>query len=125
GATPASSTPPGSTPALALSGCTTSQTEVAQMLQRLKLMDGVAEVALHSSTQAASASGGAGASGGSGGGACGGKVSFSVTVTFAALPSTPLPNVAPATPAATPASSTTAKGAHAQQVALRKKGARR
>ena len=36
-----SATPPGSVPTFTLSGCATSQTEVAQTLNRLRLMDGV------------------------------------------------------------------------------------
>ena len=39
-----SSTPPGSTPAFTLTGCATSQSEVALTLQRLRLMDGASEV---------------------------------------------------------------------------------
>src|SRR5580693_4197804 len=38
-----SSTPPGSVPVFTLSGCATSQAEVAQMLQRLRLINGVSE----------------------------------------------------------------------------------
>ncbi len=37
----ASATPPGSVPTFILSGCTTSQAEVAQTLNRLRLIDGV------------------------------------------------------------------------------------
>lgn len=116
GATPASSTPPGSTPALALSGCSTSQSEVAQTLQRLKLMDGVTEVHLQSATKSSTT-----ASGSSGGSCKGGQVAYSITVVFAALPSTPIPNVAPTVPA----SSTSAKGAHAEPVSAHTKGTRR
>jgi Tfp pilus assembly protein PilN len=114
GATPVSTTPPGSIPTLALTGCSTSQAEVAQTLQRLRLMNGVSEVHLLSSTKAGSASAGSS-------GACG-DVTFSVTVTFAALPATPIPSV----PAPTvPASSASAKGAHAEAVAAKTKGAPR
>lgn len=103
GSTPTSSTPPGSMPVFTLSGCTTSQSEVARTLQRLRLMDGVVDVELQSSTQASkssSASSG-GASGGgassgsaaSSGGACGsGGATFSATVTFTGLPSAPPTN---------------------------------
>ena len=42
----ASATPPGSVPTFTISGCATSQPAVAQTLQRLRLMDGVSEVAL-------------------------------------------------------------------------------
>jgi Tfp pilus assembly protein PilN len=114
-ATPASSTPPGSTPVITLAGCSTSQAEVAQTLQRLKLMDGVSEVHLASSTKGAVSGGGAS-------GGCGVHVAFSITVTFAALPATPIPNVAaPSVPASTAA----AKGAHAEPVSAHTKGARR
>jgi Tfp pilus assembly protein PilN len=82
GATPASSTPPGSTPVFTLSGCAKSQSVVAQTLQRLRLMDGASDVQLQSST---STSGHAGSGTGSGG--CpGGTADFSVEVLFAALP---------------------------------------
>ena len=46
-----SATPPGSVPTFTLSGCATSQTEVAQTLQRLRLIDGVSNVTLQSSTK--------------------------------------------------------------------------
>lgn len=114
-ATPASSTPPGSTPTITLVGCSTSQAEVAQTLQRLRLIDGVSEVHLASATKGAVAGGGAS-------GGCGAHVGFSITVTFAALPATPIPNVAAPT---VPASTAAAKGAHAEQVSAHTKGARR
>jgi Tfp pilus assembly protein PilN len=114
-ATPASSTPPGSVPTISLTGCSTSQAEVAQTLQRLRLIDGVSEVHLVSATKGAVAGGGAS-------GGCGKHVAFSITVTFAALPATPIPNVAAPT---VPASTAAAKGAHAEQVSGRTKGARR
>lgn len=86
-----SSTPPGSTPVFTLSGCATSQSEVAQTLQRLRLMDGVSEVQLQSST-----SSGSGGGSSAGGGSCpGDDPSFTVQVTFAALPAAP-PLSAPA-----------------------------
>lgn len=46
----ASSTPPGSVPAFTLSGCASSQRLVADLLARLRLMAGVSEVQLTSST---------------------------------------------------------------------------
>ncbi len=99
GGTPTSSTPPGSTPGISLTGCATSQSEVAQLLQRLKLVDGVQEVQLASSAKSSSTSSGStSSSGSSSGGGCGnGQAAFSVTVTFASLPSTPVPNVTPST----------------------------
>ncbi len=80
-----SATPPGSIPTFSLTGCASSQTEVALMLERLRLIDGVSEVALQSSTQSGSAGvGGAGAA------SCeGGNPAFSVQITFDALPSIP------------------------------------
>ncbi len=48
-----SATPPGSVPTFTLSGCATSQSEVAQTLDRLRLIDGVSEVTLQSSTKPA------------------------------------------------------------------------
>jgi hypothetical protein len=78
-----SATPPGSVPTFSLSGCATSQQEVALTLQRLRLIDGVSEVTLQSS---AKSSQGAGASGASG--TCEGTdPAFSVQITFAPLPS--------------------------------------
>jgi hypothetical protein len=77
-----SATPPGSVPTFTLSGCATSQQEVALTLTRLRLIDGVSEVTLQSSTK----SGASGAAGSSGG--CeGGQPAFTILITFAALPS--------------------------------------
>lgn len=81
GTSVSSATPPGSVPVFTLSGCATSQRSVAQMLERLRLIDGVASVNLQNSTKGSS---GAGASSG---GACpAGDPSFVVGVTFDALP---------------------------------------
>ena len=101
GATPASSTPPGSTPVFTLTGCATSQTVVAQALQRLRLMDGASEVQLQSSTKAET-SGASGASGGSGAaGSCSGSdPSFTTQVTFVGLPAAPATGVPTAAGAA-------------------------
>ena len=46
-----SATPPGSVPQFALTGCATSQAAVALMLDRLRLIDGVTDVTLQSSTK--------------------------------------------------------------------------
>jgi Tfp pilus assembly protein PilN len=83
GSSVTSATPPGSIPTFSLTGCATSQAEVALMLDRLRLIDGVNEVTLQSSTE----SGAAGGGGGGGAGCEGDDVSFSVQVTFDALPS--------------------------------------
>jgi hypothetical protein len=75
-----SATPSGSVPTFQLAGCATSQRTVAQMLQRLRLIDGVAEVTLQNSTR--------GAGSGSSGGCPVGGPAFAVTVTFDPLPTT-------------------------------------
>ncbi len=72
-----SATPPGSVPTFILAGCATSQPVVAEMLERLRLIDGVSQVTLQSSTKAAAA----------GGGCPGESAVFSVTIAFDALPS--------------------------------------
>jgi Tfp pilus assembly protein PilN len=82
----ASVTPPGSVPTFTLAGCTTSQATVALTLDRLRLIDGVSEVTLQSSTKAASTASGASSSA-SGTGSC--EVAFNVQVTFDALPTIP------------------------------------
>ena len=51
-----SATPPGSVPVFTLTGCATSQAEVALMLERLRLIDGVSEVTLQSSTKSGASS---------------------------------------------------------------------
>lgn len=94
-----SATPPGSVPIFTIAGCATSQAEVALMLDRLRLIDGVSEVALQSSTKSGSTVGG----GGGGGGCEGGQPAFNVQVTFDALPSAPA--------ASPPGSTTTAVSA--------------
>jgi Tfp pilus assembly protein PilN len=104
GATPASSTPPGSTPVFTLTGCATSQSVVAQTLQRLRLVNGVSEVQLQSSTKTGGGSG-AGSSGGSSGGCPGGYPAFSVQIVFAGLPAGPA-TAPPAALATTAAAST-------------------
>jgi Tfp pilus assembly protein PilN len=79
-----SATPPGATPTFTLAGCAASQTVVAQMLVRLRLVSGVNNVTLQSSTKSSSG-GGAG-----GGGACpASDPVFSVVVTFQPLPTPP------------------------------------
>ncbi len=79
-----SATPAGATPTFTLAGCAASQTVVAQMLVRLRLVSGVSDVTLQSSTVSGS-SGGA-----TGGGTCpGGDPVFSVDVTFDPLPAPP------------------------------------
>lgn len=72
----ASATPPGTTPEITLGGCAASQSVVAQMLVRLRLIDGVSAVTLQSSTKS-----------NSGSGSCSGNDPvFSVELTFNPLP---------------------------------------
>jgi Tfp pilus assembly protein PilN len=76
-----SATPPGSVPTFTIAGCATSQQTVAALLNRLRLMDGVAEVTLQSSSKS-------GAAGGASGGACPtGAPAYNLTVTYDPLPS--------------------------------------
>jgi Tfp pilus assembly protein PilN len=102
----ASATPPGSVPTFTLSGCATSQTEVALTLDHLRLIDGVSEVTLQSSTKAASGS----SAGGGAGGCTGSDPVFTMQITFEPLPSaaatgststTPTASVPVATPTTT------------------------
>lgn len=85
-----SSTPPGSTPTFTLTGCATSQSVVAQALQRLRLVDGATEVQLQSSTKG-------GGGGGASGGCPGEDPTFTAQIVFTGLPATPasVPKVAP------------------------------
>jgi hypothetical protein len=79
-----SATPPGSVPTVTLTGCSTSQSEVALTLDRLRLIDGVSEVTLSSSTKTGNSGGG-----GAAGGACvSGEPSYTAVVSFAPLPAT-------------------------------------
>lgn len=79
-----SATPAGSTPSFTLEGCAITQSAVALTLERLRLIDGVSEVTLESSTEASA--GGAGSGAGTGG--CPGHdPAFTVEMTFDPLPS--------------------------------------
>jgi Tfp pilus assembly protein PilN len=83
--TATSATPPGSAPVFSLSGCATSQSEVALTLARLRLIDGVSEVTLQSSTKSGTTGSAGGASGS--GGCEPSQPAFTVQVTFDPLPS--------------------------------------
>jgi len=76
----ASATPPGSVPQFTLKGCATSQAEVARTLNRLRLIDGVNEVTLQSSTKSASSGSSSGSSA-----ECT-ATAFAIQVTFEPLP---------------------------------------
>lgn len=86
-----SATPPGSVPTFVLSGCATSQAEVARTLNHLRLINGVSEAALQSSTKPT------GGETNSSGGCPGHDPTFAMTVTFS-----PLPAVSATTTTATP-----------------------
>ena len=73
-----SATPPGSVPTFTLSGCATSQAEVALTLERLRLINGVSEVTLQSSTESSS--------GGAAGGCGGNAPAFTAQISFDPLP---------------------------------------
>ena len=77
-----------------ISGCAQTQREVAVMLERLRLIDGVAAVSLQSSTK--------GAGGNAGSGACPtGAPVFTAHVEFHPLPAPPVKSSTAATVAAT------------------------
>ncbi|TMK99662.1 MAG: hypothetical protein E6G34_03810 [Actinobacteria bacterium] len=76
-----SATPPGAVPVFAVSGCATSQSEVALTLERLRLIDGVTSVSLQSSTASST-----GASSGSGAGCPQNDPAFALTISFDPLP---------------------------------------
>jgi Tfp pilus assembly protein PilN len=100
--TVSSATPPGATPSFTLSGCATSQTIVAQMLVRLRLISGVSSVALQSSTKPS----GGGSGAGSGGPCPGDAPVFSVAVSFEPLPTASAPSIQALTaPASAPGAS--------------------
>lgn len=80
-----SATPPGSTPIFTITGCATTQSEVALAMDRLRLMNGVSEVALKSSTASGSSSAGSSSSGGN----C--PDTFNLEVTFEGLPAPSAP----------------------------------
>lgn len=96
-----SATPPGSVPTFILAGCATSQAEVAQTIQRLRLIDGVGVVTLQSSTKSTSDGGGSGS-----GGCPAHDPAFTMTVTFAALPTPAASSTAPSGSAASTAAAT-------------------
>jgi Tfp pilus assembly protein PilN len=95
----ASATPAGTVPTLTLNGCATSQAEVALTLQRLRLIDGVSEVKLQSSTKTEATATGPGS-------CASGDPAFIVAVAFDPLP-TPS---APSGPGITLAADTTGAG---------------
>jgi Tfp pilus assembly protein PilN len=100
-----SATPPGSIPALTLSGCATSQKMVATMLNRLSLIHGVSEATLQGSSNGGQGTGG-GSSGAGGGNCPTGAPSFTVQVSYEPLPASASGSASPA-PASSDASNST------------------
>lgn len=94
-------------PAFELSGCSDSQDDVARLISRLRLIDGVTRVSLESSTKSDSGQAGASVSSGTGGGCPGSSPSFNLVVFF-----TPLANAGAdgVTTLATPVSTATSTG---------------
>ncbi len=74
-----SATPPGSIPTFSIAGCAKTQADVALLLERLHLMDGVSDVTLQSSTKTSGASNGSG-------GCPPNAPAYSATITFEPLP---------------------------------------
>ena len=101
----ASATPPGTVPTLTMNGCATSQGEVALVLQRLRLMDGVSEVKLASSAKTNSG----GSTSSTAGGCAPNDPAFIVNVSFDGLP-TPAATAPSTTLAANEGSGTSATG---------------
>ncbi len=106
-----SATPAGSTPTFTIGGCATTQSEVALTMNRLRLMDGVSEVTLQSSSKA----GGGGGGGGAAGGCPAGDPVFNMQVSFDPLPA---PAVKTPAPAATSTSNDTSPAAKAATTKL-------
>jgi Tfp pilus assembly protein PilN len=106
--TVSSATPPGAVPSITLSGCAGSQSTVAQMLVRLRLISGVSSVALQSSTKPGGGSSSSSSSSASTGPCTTSDPVFSVVVNFEPLPAAATPSVQALT---SPSSATTTKGA--------------
>jgi Tfp pilus assembly protein PilN len=94
-------------PSIALSGCSDSQDDVARLMSRLRLINGVTLVSLQTSAKSANAQSGAAVSsaGGTGGGCPAGSPAFALNIAFAAPASTAA--AAPAGPQAVSSTTTT------------------
>jgi Tfp pilus assembly protein PilN len=104
-----SATPAGSVPTFTLSGCATSQAEVALTLDHLHLIDGVSEVTLQSSAKGTASGGGAGG--------CGSGPVFAMQVAFEPLPSATTTSSTSSTSTASTGTATPATGAATGQPA--------
>ncbi len=112
-----SATPAGSVPSFTLSGCATSQSEVALTLDHLRLIDGVSEVTLQSSTK------GTGSGGGGAGGCAGSDPVFAMQVAFEPLPNVATISSTSSTSTAAASAATPATGAATAQPATSTGGA--
>jgi hypothetical protein len=93
-----SATPPGAVPTFTLAGCAVAQLAVAQTLVRLRLVSGVSNVTLLSSTKS-------GGGGSGGGGTCPARdPAFSAQVSFQPLPAPPSADISAIEAASAPSS---------------------
>lgn len=90
-------------PAIELTGCTASQVDVARLISRLRVIDGVTRVTLGSSVKAATGGSAGGSASGSSGCAAG-QPAFDVLVFFSPLPGAGPTGAEPAGTQASPAS---------------------
>ena len=120
GAATATSTGASAGTSVQLTGCTKSQPDVAKLMSRLRLIDGVASVTLNSSTKQSSGGSAAsppvssGSAPGSTGGGCGSGPSFDLQIAFATQPTAPAATGTPtsaSTSTPTSAAPTTTGGA--------------
>jgi Tfp pilus assembly protein PilN len=97
-------------PAFELAGCSDTQDDVARLISRLRLIDGVTRVSLEDSQKSSSSQAGASVTSGTTGGGCRGNApSFDLVVFFSPLPNAGADGVTSLT--AEPISSTTSTGA--------------
>jgi Tfp pilus assembly protein PilN len=120
GAATATSTGASAGTSVQLTGCTKSQPDVAKLMSRLRLIDGVASVTLNSSTKQSSGGSAAsppvssGSASGNTGGGCGSGPSFDLQIAFATQPTAPAATgtaTSASTSAPTSAAPTTTGGA--------------
>lgn len=95
-------------PSVQLSGCAASQSVVAQTMVQLRLVKGVSDVSLSSSTESGPASGSSGSSSaGQGSGGCAFPVQFQLTLSFTAASATTAASTAATSTTSVPATTTT------------------
>ncbi|MDQ6777685.1 MAG: hypothetical protein M3071_16065 [Actinomycetota bacterium] len=82
-------------PSIALSGCSDSQDDVARLMSRLRLVNGVTQVSLQNSQKSASAQPGAAVSSATGGGCPADSPSFALSIVFTPAASTGVAGVGP------------------------------